>query len=86
MYRAVSERMEVSVWRLRIPLSPASFHGNSSLQSCANALEEASFAAGLAADASVVSDMSLAGRDLTCTYSTWLKILQQLRGRMEEAD
>lgn len=42
---------------------PTPCEGNSSLQSCANALQETNFAGGLAADASLISDMSLMGRD-----------------------
>lgn len=50
-----------------------------------SALHEAGFAAGFTANVVLISDMSLMEKDLTCIYSTSLKILWQLRG-MENKD
>lgn len=55
-------------------------------QSRASALDEGSFAAGIIANAILISDMSLMKKDLTCIYSMSLKILQQMQGKEDRAD
>lgn len=52
----------------------------------ASALDEGSFAAGITANAILISDMSLMEKDLTCICSMSLKILQQMQGKKDRAD